>query len=89
MNLSEKIKKLRKEKNITQEKLALIIGVERSSIGKYETGTMPSMEILSIMADYFGVTIDYLLGKTENKYPAFNNASLQFDNIFPIETKKI
>lgn len=62
MTLSEKLKKLRKDKKLTQAQLATIIGVERSSIGKYETGTTPSMDILAIIAEYFNVTVDYLLG---------------------------
>lgn len=63
MTLAEKIKNLRKSKKITQEQLAQIIGVERSSIGKYETGTQPSTDIIARIADYFGVTTDYLLGR--------------------------
>ena len=62
MNLATNLKKLRKEKKISQEKLAKEIGVERSTIGKYETGSMPSMEILSILCNYFNVSTDYLLG---------------------------
>ena len=65
MTFSEKLKKLRKEKKVTQEQLAQIIGVERSSIGKYETGTQPSTDIMKRIADYFGVTVDYLLGREE------------------------
>ncbi len=65
MTFSEKLKKLRKERKVTQEQLASIIGVERSSIGKYETGTQPSTDIMKRIADYFGVTVDYLLGREE------------------------
>ena len=65
MTLSEKMKALRKERKITQEQLANGIGVERSSIGKYETGTQPSTEIIGRIADYFCVSTDYLLGRTD------------------------
>ncbi len=68
MTFSEKLKKLRKEKKVTQEQLAQIIGVERSSIGKYETGTQPSTDIIKRIADYFGVTTDYLLGRDTSDY---------------------
>lgn len=64
MTISERIKLLRKQKKITQEELAKIINVERSSIAKYETGTTPSMEILIKIANYFNVTIDYLSGNS-------------------------
>lgn len=66
MTLSEKLKKLRKDKKLTQAQLATIIGVERSSIGKYETGTTPSMDVLAIFAEYFNVTVDYLLGLSDD-----------------------
>ena len=65
--LSERLKQLRKEKGVTQEQLASILGVERSSIGKYEgkSRIMPSDDIKRRMAEYFGVSIDYLLGYTD------------------------
>lgn len=83
MTLQEKIKYLRKKKRITQEQLAQIIGVERSTIGKYETVTTPSMEILAILADYFDVSVDYLLGRETN-----SDTLPPFDNIFPITKKR-
>jgi len=87
MNLPETLKYLRKQKHITQEQLAGIVGVERSSIGKYETGTMPSMEILSALSDYFGVTVDYLMGKEEKKEPESN----LYDKLgfMPVKKRKI
>lgn len=69
MTLAQRMKQLRKEKKITQEQLAEVIGMERSSVGKYETGTIPSPEILSAMSDFFDVSIDYLLGKSEIRKP--------------------
>ena len=60
-----RLKELRAKNNITQEQLALAIGVERSSIGKYEgkQGVIPSVDVLKAIADYFNVTTDYLLGR--------------------------
>ena len=69
MTISERIKYLRKAKKITQEELAKIINVERSSVAKYETGTTPSMEILIRIANYFNVTVDYLLGNSPTPSP--------------------
>ena len=57
------LKNLRESKNMTQEQLANAIGVERSSIGKYE-GTKdngPSLDVLKKIASFFHVSIDYLL----------------------------
>lgn len=61
----QRLKELRKKKHITQEQLAAIIGVERSSVGKYEgkSNIIPSTDVLNSLADYFGVSIDYLLGR--------------------------
>ena len=60
----DRLKELRKAFGVSQEELASIIGVERSSIGKYESpksNIMPSYDVLARLADYFGVSIDYLL----------------------------
>ena len=84
MNFSERLKNLRKTHKITQEKLATVIGVERSSIGKYESSTtIPSNETLIKIAQFFNVTTDYLLGneiktQSENKgfkIPVFGNVA--------------
>ena len=89
MTISEKIKFLRKQKQITQEELAKHISVERSSVGKYETGTTPSMEILIKIAKYFGVTVDYLTGNSD--MPTADNTQDIFSvsGISPIKTKKL
>ena len=60
-----RLKELRAREGITQEQLAEAIGVERSSIGKYEgkQAIVPSVDVLKSLADYFGVTVDFLLGR--------------------------
>jgi transcriptional regulator with XRE-family HTH domain len=67
--LKMRLKELRARDRITQEQLAEAIGLERSSIGKYEgrQGIIPSVEVLKAIADYFNVTTDYLLGR-DHKY---------------------
>ena len=68
MNFNNKIKRLRQEKNWSQDKLAQKIGVTRILIGKYERGqTVPSADTLQKLAEIFGVSIDYLLSdETKN-----------------------
>ena len=63
--LGKVLKELRAQHSITQEQLAAAIGVERSSIGKYEgnQNVIPSVDVLKAIADYFNVTTDYLLGR--------------------------
>ena len=62
MSFSEKIKKLRKEKNWTQDKLAEKLNTNGRLIGKYETGRVePSASTLRKFAEVFEVSVDYLL----------------------------
>ncbi len=68
MNFSQKLKRLRQEKNWSQEKLAEEIGVKRLAINKYESGqTKPSAETLQRISEVFGVSIDYLLADESEK----------------------
>lgn len=65
-----RIKELRKEKNITQVRLAKCLNIAQPTLSGYETGNFqPDNETLLKIADFFGVTIDYLLGREENKNP--------------------
>lgn len=66
----KKIKELRNEHNITMKKLGEIVGVSESAISQYENGKrQPDIETLKVFADFFNVSIDYLLGKTELRNP--------------------
>jgi len=67
---SQRLRDLRKSRKITQEELAKILGVERSTVGKYEsTDVIPSPTILVNIASYFNVTVDFLLGRPEPIVP--------------------
>jgi len=65
--LKERIRELRKAKNITQGALANIIGVSETTVSKWENGVaVPDIEMLCILSDYFEVSLDELLDrKTE------------------------
>ncbi len=68
----ERLRKLRKRDKLSQFKLGQIVGLKTSSISSYERGERnPETETLSKLADYFKVTTDYLLGRT-NKLPHFS-----------------
>lgn len=65
---SERLKIARKAKKMTQEQLAAVIMVERSSVGKYESANViPSPEVLKRIADALDVSVDYLLERTNTK----------------------
>ena len=62
-----RLKKLRKEKNISQLKLALDLSMNQNTISRYETGEREAdYKTLIKIADYFNVSIDYLLERTDN-----------------------
>ena len=62
-----RIKELRVEKKITQSQLAKILGVNQTAVGKYERGDLePNIQILNNLADFFGVSIDYILGREDD-----------------------
>ena len=64
-NFNSVLKALRKSKGLTQDDLAKILKVSRSTIGMYENASRePDYETLEAIADYFNVDIDYLLGRT-------------------------
>ena len=63
---SERLKELRTEKKLLQKDLAIILGTSNSSICDWECGrAQPDMEMIIKIADYFQVTADYLLGRTD------------------------
>ncbi len=64
---SETLQKLRKEKGITQEMLAQSLGVSGQAVSKWENGSYPDGDLIPKIADYFGVTIDYLYGRGDKK----------------------
>ena len=62
-NFKAKLKELRNELNLLQKQLAMDLGVTQACIGKWETGDRePSLDDLIKVANYFGVSTDYLLG---------------------------
>lgn len=68
MKTGEKIAKLRKDKNISQEALAEMLGLSRQSVSKWENGSaLPTMENLSRLANIFDVPVSYLLDDTQQE----------------------
>lgn len=68
MDLSDRIQKLRKEKGISQDQLANETGVSRQAVSKWESGqSLPDLNKIIALSDYFNVPTDYLLKGTENK----------------------
>ena len=72
----ENLKKIRNERNISQKTVADFLGVSQQAYANYENGKrQPEYKILAILADYFNVSVDYLLGREEiKKAPAVAEA---------------
>lgn len=65
--MKNNLKLLRKKSKLTQIALQMQTGVEQALISKYETGErIPPTETLLIFAEFFGVSIDYILCRTDN-----------------------
>lgn len=77
MTLGEKISKLRKENNITQEQLASMFGVSRQAISKWESDVAyPETDKLLKMSEMFKCSLDYLLRDRETTQIPQNNTSV-------------
>ncbi len=68
---SKRLRELRKENEISQDKLAEILNTTKATISRYENDLRePKAEFVQQLADYFHVSVDYLLGKTDIRTPA-------------------
>ena len=73
---------IRKNKKLTQNEVAAALGISRQAYSNYESGKrQPDNTTLSEIADFFGVTVDYLLGRD-------NESLASYHNIFPVVKKR-
>lgn len=89
MTVFERIENLRKSQKISQGKLEKELGFSNGSISKWKT-SMPTLERLQKIADYFGVTIDYLTTGEETNASSYRNGDItdQIDKImFELESE--
>ena len=67
----ERLQKRRLKKGVSQTTVAQHLNITRQAYNHYETGQrQPTQEVLIKLADYFGVSVDYLLGRTDVPNPA-------------------
>ena len=72
MQFNDRLRALRQDKDLTQNKLAKELCIDRKTLSNYETAyRTPSIYLVIKMADYFEVSTDYLLGRTDipTQYP--------------------
>ncbi|MGO1367771.1 MAG: cobalamin-dependent protein [Senegalia sp. (in: firmicutes)] len=90
MNIfGKRIKKLRKKYELTQKKLAGQLGIGQTTIANYENGSrFPNPNILKSFADFFNVSIDYLVGRTES-VEITNSSLISFNTENDIDYNKV
>lgn len=69
VTLGTRLRALREEKGLTLEQVANVVGTTKVSIGRYEKDERePKSEMLNLLADFFNVSVDYLLGRDASKH---------------------
>ena len=68
VDLSVRLKQLRLDKPLRQEQVARLVGVSKGAISAYETDMrQPSYDVLIRLANLYRVSVDYLLGRTDDR----------------------
>ena len=76
----DRLKELCDERGISTYKACTDIGLNRAAVAKWKNGSIPSGNTASKLADYFGVTTDYLLGKENKKAPTVSGERVVSDD---------
>lgn len=88
-SFGERLRELRKEKGLLQRELAERLNLSRVAITQYENGNrVPDQEIINKIADYFGVSLDYLMGKTDIRNPYVPQLTKKDDKKYALELLK-
>lgn len=81
MTFGKRIAMLREHRNLTQAELATLTNISRSRLSLYETDKRePDFDTLSRLSDFFDVTTDYLLGRTDTPNPVQTIAAHRTDD---------
>lgn len=85
----QNLKQLRKERGISQQALAAHLGISQQAVNKYENHNVePDIETMTRLADFFGVTLDYLVGHGTRDLSADETELLSLYRRLPERTKK-
>lgn len=86
----ERISELREKHQLTQEELAKHLSISRASLSHYEKNRrVPDYEVVKKMADFFQVTVDYLIGRTDDPNPVVKDQVKLFENSLELSDEKI
>ena len=90
MNLASKVTEFRKQKGWSQSELAKKLEVSREIVGRYECNdAVPSIEVAKRIADVLEVSLDYLIGSTEQEIDIATLTRLQEINRLSDKNKKL
>lgn len=79
---SERLKDLRKEKNVTLDSLAEALNTTKATLSRYENDLrIPNIDFVNELADFFGVQVDYLLGRTDIKNNTIINGAFLAEKV--------
>lgn len=76
------------QKKIKPNAVAKQLGLSNAAATHWKNGTVPNGGVLSQLADYFHVSVDYLLGRTENPRPAGDSETVSDENCVILNGKK-
>ncbi|MEK3785710.1 MULTISPECIES: helix-turn-helix domain-containing protein [Paenibacillus] len=90
MNYGTRIAELREELGLKQEELAHTLGITRAALSHYEKNRRkPDFEMLMKLANLFGVSIDYIIGRTTHKNTTLPSEMQQFIDQLELSDKDI
>jgi transcriptional regulator with XRE-family HTH domain len=79
LKYGDRIALLREKRGLTQEELSNKIGISRAALSHYETNRRePDYETINKIANFFNVTVDYLLGRTDQPQTVLDNDVREF-----------
>lgn len=88
--LSDRLKLLREEKGVMQKEIANYLNITTSAYGFYEQDKRtPTPEMLSSLAEYFGTTVDYLIGRYDNKSSSISSKTSCNNTLFQKRLKEL
>lgn len=97
MKIGDRIKKLREENGLMQQDVCNTLNIEQSTLANYENNRrVPKTDILIKIANYYGVSLDFLVGMTDNRFNSYkgclkdlNKFLQQSEIIFDGDTYKL
>ncbi|TVY01091.1 helix-turn-helix domain-containing protein [Paenibacillus cremeus] len=89
MQYGDRIAKLREKHSLTQEGLSSKLGITRASLSHYENNRRePTYETIAAIANIFKVSIDYIIGRTDDPHQVLDNDLRDFDDSMELSDSK-